>query len=236
MEGFPDSFAGVEADVYIADYADCVNAAGGFAVHLPQATLDHHGIDAVLGRLDGLVLSGGADLQPSLYGATAETDEYPPEPRRDEFEAAVTRRALDTAVPVLGICRGLQLLNVLEGGTLHQDVPAHARYDVAPDAATNEVAIDPGSILFDCFGSTASVNSLHHQTVDQVAPGWRVTATAADGVVEGMELPGRPVVAVQWHPELMGEQSRRLFEWLIDRAREHASTRDERRTRVMADG
>ena len=123
-------------------------------------------------------------------------------------------------LPVLGICRGLQLLNVWAGGTLHQHAPAHARYDLPANDAFDEVAVTPTSRLGLMYGPSRRVNSLHHQTVDRVADGWVVTARSGDGTVEAMEWPGHDVIAVQWHPELLpGAATDPLFAWLVDRAR-----------------
>lgn len=225
IEDFPESFAEVEVDMFIADYAGAIAAAGGFAVFLPQRLGERSRPADIVSRLDGLLLSGGADLHPSLYGAESETDFYPPETERDAFEVAVALAALDAGIPVLGICRGLQLLNVLGGGTLHQHVPEHARYDVAPDALTNELTIEPGSVMAECYGETTTVNSLHHQTIDDLARCYVVTARNSDGVIEAIEWPGRPVVAVQWHPELLDEASAPLFSWFVAVAADHSVAR-----------
>ena len=131
--------------------------------------------------------------------------------------------AVADELPVLGICRGLQLLNVWAGGTLHQDEPAHARYDLAVDDAFDEVAVEPGSRLAALHGERIRVNSLHHQTVERVADGWVVTARSGDGTIEALEWPGHDVIAVQWHPELLaGASTDPLFAWLVERARARA--------------
>ena len=185
-------------------------------MHLPQ----HVDPAAYAGRLDGLVLSGGADVGPACYGAAPADDTGPVEPARDAAELALVDLAVSDGLPVLGICRGLQLLNVWSGGTLHQHVPAHARYDLAPDEQFDEVAVVPTSRLGLLYGPSHRVNSLHHQTVDRVADGWVVTARSADGTVEALEWPGHDVIAVQWHPELLAGAARDpLFRWLVDRAR-----------------
>jgi putative glutamine amidotransferase len=119
---------------------------------------------------------------------------------------------------VLGICRGLQVLNVATGGTLNQDVPAHsASYD-DPDVPAHRVSFDEHSRLRLLYGATTEVNSLHHQTVDRLGDGLTVTGRSDDGVIEGLEIPGRDVLAVQWHPE-MRSHVEPVFEWLIKRAR-----------------
>jgi putative glutamine amidotransferase len=222
VAGFPASMAAVDLDVYVSDYARSITAAGGLPVHLPQ----HVDPTEYAGRLDGLLLSGGTDIDPARYGAVAETDLYVPEPERDAAELGLLEVAIAADLPVLGICRGLQLLNVWAGGTLHQDVPGHARYDVAPSDAVDEVVMVPGTLMETLYGSRRRVNSLHHQAVDQVGAGWVVTARSADGLVEALEWPGHDVVGVQWHPELLAEASTDpLFSWLVDTAATRVASR-----------
>ena len=179
-----------------------------------------------MGRLDGIVLPGGPDVDPARYHEEALTDLYPPEVERDEYEATLLDVALAGAMPVLGICRGLQLINVHLGGSLHQHVPVHARYDVGPEATTHEVTFVPGSVLGSLYGERRAVNSLHHQTIARLAGGITPTATADDGEVEGVEHATLPLVAVQWHPEMMdGSDADPLFAWIVEAAREHAAHR-----------
>lgn len=216
IAGFPRGLAHAEVDLYVTDYAKAITAAGGLPVHLPQ----HVDPREYAGRLDGLLLSGGADVDPARYGAPLDPATGPIEPARDEFELGLVDMAVDDGLPVLGICRGLQLLNVWAGGTLHQHVPSHARYDIAPDERFDELTIEPGSLLAELYGTSHRVNSLHHQTVEHVADGWVVTARSADGAVEALEWPGHDVIAVQWHPELLpGAATDPLFAWLVQRAR-----------------
>jgi putative glutamine amidotransferase len=219
VAGFPDTFADVALDLYVSAYAEAVTAAGGLPVHLPQ----HVDPAAYAGRLDGVLLSGGADVDPDLYGAVADPATGPVEEERDAAELALIELAAGEELPMLGICRGLQLLNVWAGGTLHQDEPAHARYDLTVDDAFDEVAIEPGSRLAALHGARVRVNSLHHQTVERVADALVVTARSVDGTVEALEWPGHEVIAVQWHPELLaGAATDPLFAWLVERARARA--------------
>lgn len=215
IKGFPTSLADVDIDVYVNEYARAVTAAGGLPVHLPL----HVDPAEFVGRLDGLLLSGGADVDPSLYGAPPETDIYPPEPARDRLELGFIDVAMADDVPVLGICRGLQLLNVWAGGSLHQHVPEHARYDVPPAERVDELTVEDGTQLHEMYGAAHTVNSLHHQTVDQVAEGWVVAARSTDGTIEALEWPGHDVLAVQWHPELLTTSATDpVFAWLVERA------------------
>jgi putative glutamine amidotransferase len=212
VEGFPQALHGLDIDLYLADYSRSVLHAGGLPVNLP--------LDAdpcqYLPHLSGIVLTGGADIEPEFYGQDPDGNGgY--EPERDELELALLAGALDAGLPVLGICRGLQLLNVHSGGTLHQHRPLHARYDVDPSARVHPVSFDAGSCLQAILGPRVTVNSLHHQTVDRLGGGLVVTGRADDDTIEGIEIPGRPVIAVQWHPEMLSNADP-LFSWLIEQA------------------
>jgi putative glutamine amidotransferase len=215
VEGFPETLDHLEIDMYMADYARFVLRAGGLPIHLP---LDADPL-AYVELIDGLVLTGGADIDPVSYD-TANTDSNI-EPIRDTYEFALLDAVLEADLPVLGICRGLQLLNVHLDGSLHQHVPDHERFDVDPAARTHNISIEPASRLSLMFGSSLEVNSLHHQTIDTLGDGLSVVARAADGTVEAIEMPGRDVVAVQWHPEMLDPTHTGidpLAQWLVHRA------------------
>ncbi len=217
--GFPAAMGGISVDIYLADFARAVLEAGGRPVHLPFDADPADYVDLV----DGIILPGGADLDPALYGAESETDEFPPEPERDRFELDLLDAAFGADLPVLGVCRGLQLLNVHGGGTLHQDVPEHARWDAALDAELHEVHLVPDTLAAELYGPTTRVNTLHHQTIDRLARGWVASGHAPDGTIETIELPGRNVFAVQWHPEWMaGRPHDPAFAWLLHRCRARA--------------
>lgn len=213
--GTPEILHGLEGDWFYADYARGILEAGGLPVNLP---LD---VDPSLfiGRLDGILLSGGADIAPAHYGAAAETEDFPPELERDDFELKLYRAAAQQELPILGICRGLQMVNVASGGTLHQHVPVHAGFDQDPSTLLHGLEIEPGSVLATLYGTEHKVNSLHHQTVATVGDGFRVTARSPDATVEGLEHETLPVVAVQWHPEMLATRSTDpIFTWLVDAA------------------
>jgi putative glutamine amidotransferase len=177
----------------------------------------HAGIEPVenvtdLGGVDGLVLAGGTDVDPALYGAGREAETDEPDRVRDGLEGALLDEALERDLPVLGICRGLQILNVHLGGTLRQHIDGHKFPKVRE---VHGIAIAPGSRLEAILGTREYVvNSRHHQAADRVGAGLGVTATAPDGVVEALELAGkRFVLAVQWHPESRTDgPDARLFE------------------------
>jgi putative glutamine amidotransferase len=215
IEDLPSTLDHIEADLFMADYAQAVSEAGGLPIYVPFV------VDPVeiIARLDGLLLTGGADIEPARYGREAEADLFPPEPARDELELALLEAALERGIPVLGICRGLQLMNVHGGGTLHQDVPPHACFDLAPDTEVHKVHLEPDSLLGGLYGPTLTVNSLHHQTIEEVADDYVVTGRADDGAVEGLEHRDARVVSVQWHPEMMVSRSTDpIFTWLVDQA------------------
>ena len=175
-------------------YLDAVRRAGGEpAIIAPTADTDR--LAATLARFDGLLMLGGGDIDPRRYGA-AEVHEMVRgvDDRQDEFETAALRVALDLDLPVLAICRGTQLLNVAFGGSLHQHIEGHRLVEHA-------VTVAPGSRLAGLGLERPIGHSVHHQSIDRVGGGLVVTARADDGTVEGVELPDRWVVGVQWHPE-----------------------------------
>ncbi|MEM9464590.1 MAG: gamma-glutamyl-gamma-aminobutyrate hydrolase family protein [Actinomycetota bacterium] len=222
IAAMPESLHHLDLELYFSDYSRGVLAAGGLPVHIPIEADPA----AIAARIDGVLLSGGADVAPALYGQDAETDLYPPEADRDRMEMALMDAAVDTGMPVLGICRGLQIANVHGGGSLHQHVPEQARYDIAPTAVVDAVRFESDSVLGRLYGEHRDVNTLHHQTVDRVAADYRVTAWGADGGVEGLEHAELPIVSVQWHPEMMTERDTDpVFGWLVEAAKLYAAAR-----------
>ena len=202
-------------DIFYADYSRAVIAAGGVPLWIPL-DLDP---TVAASKLDGLLLTGGDDIAPARYGAERGEHTHVPEPTRDDHELALLAAAAERELPTLGICRGLQLVNVQAGGTLHQHVPEHAFIDEPGDRKQHTVSISAGSRLAAIYGETMPVNSLHHQSVDQVGSDLVVTATTEDGGVEGLEHLDLPIVAVQWHPEMLPTApSDPIFSWLIERA------------------
>ncbi|WP_212990444.1 gamma-glutamyl-gamma-aminobutyrate hydrolase family protein [Actinoplanes auranticolor] len=197
------------------DYVAAVTGAGGRAVLLPPDDLDTD----VLRILDGLVLSGGSDLGPELYGAPA-APQTVTRPERDAAEMLLARAALTRDLPVLGVCRGMQLLTVAGGGTLHQHLPdvlGHDRHRPAPGVyGEHEAGFTPGSRIAGLMGEDTRVHCFHHQGVDD--PGTlTVTGRAEDGTVEAVEDPRhRFVLGVQWHPEVT--RDKRLFGALVEAA------------------
>lgn len=212
--GYAAELHHLDLDLYFADYARAIVEAGGFPVHLP---LDIDPVQAAR-RLDGVLLSGGADIDPVHFDAERHETVTVVEPERDTFEFALVAEALELDLPVLGICRGIQVINVHRGGSLAQHVEAHSRYDVGAAGVAHPVEIEPDSILGSMYGTSHKVNSLHHQTIDRLGGGLTVTARSDDGTVEGLEM-GDNLLAVQWHPEMMRSRaSDPIFRWLVERA------------------
>ncbi|GLZ33473.1 glutamine amidotransferase [Lentzea sp. NBRC 105346] len=209
-------FWDVEAAVLYRGYLDCVVRAGGNPVMLPP--VGDWNADSI-GFLDGLVLAGGADVDPATYGAEAAPETGAPRPDRDAAELALVHAALKNDLPLLGVCRGMQVLNVALGGTLHQHVEGH---NPAPSVFEHtEITVSDG-VLAEILGAGTTVRCHHHQALDRLGDGLRVVATAPDGVVEAVELDGaRFVVGVQSHPE-QDVEDLRLFEALIAAARRNA--------------
>jgi len=212
------------------DYVESIRRAGGEPVEVVAGTETP---EQILARVDGLMLTGGGDVDPALYGETANATFQAAEDGRDQFEIDLSRAAVAKGIPFLAICRGMQVLNVAMGGTLVQDIPSQisgALEHSIPEprfAVAHEVWVAKGSqlarLLADHMedGETCHVNSRHHQSVKQAAKGFEVTATSPDGVIEAMERTDVPYcVAVQWHPENFWRtgEFRELFEGLVQAA------------------
>ena len=213
-------------------YIDAVTRAGGIAVLLPPQPGGAEEGAAILGRLDGLILAGGLDVDPARYGQDRHEQTDVPRSDRDEWEDALLAAALEHDVPLLAICRGVQLMNVHLGGTLHQHLPdvlGHDRYSGQEGAfSTNHAHVEPGTRGEDLLGGTASVavKTYHHQALGDLAPGLAPWATNDDGLVYGVEVPGRAyAIGVQWHPEEAAEDDG-LVAGLILAARARSAARN----------
>jgi putative glutamine amidotransferase len=209
-------------------YLDAVRAAGGVPVLLTPGESD---LPSLLGLLNGIVFSGGGDIEPEQYGGQHHHTVYAIDPERDEFDLALASLALQGSLPILGICRGMQVLNVAAGGNLVVHVGDRYgsqilhRTEQPRHPVEHVVQVEPASRLATILDQTEMpIVSWHHQAVDRLAAGWQVVASAADGVVEAMEHQHHPwAIALQWHPELSAEAPwhQRLFEALIDAAGQH---------------
>jgi putative glutamine amidotransferase len=225
----------VRADL---DYVEGVAVAGGAPVVLPPAG-DERVAESVIQSLDGLLLSGGSDLDPGYYGEEPVPELGVTLPERDAFEMALVRIALRRGMPVFGICRGMQVLNVALGGTLYQDLPSQWELDLLKHRQatpkwqpTHEVRIEDGSYIASVMGrKMVKVNSYHHQGIRALAEGLVVTGRSTDGVIEAVEaadLSERWLLGVQWHAEAMrgaGPQQESLFEAHVSAAERHALRR-----------
>jgi putative glutamine amidotransferase len=219
----------VSASFLPANYFQGVTAAGGIAVLLPPQPVDPAAARRVLDGLDGLLITGGNDIDPAVYGQQPHPNTDAPGRARDAWEFALLEGALRRGLPVLGICRGAQVLNVAFGGTLHQHLPdvlGHTGHRAGNAKFTSlPVRTVAGTRLAGLLGESVEVRCYHHQAVDKVGEGLVVSAWDADGVVEALEAPGDAfVLAVQWHPEECLDDLR-LFSAIVDAARSHAAGR-----------
>jgi gamma-glutamyl-gamma-aminobutyrate hydrolase PuuD len=208
-------------------YVDAVEGAGGRAVLIPPTEV---GVEETLAALDGVIFSGGADVDPSRYGAEPHPETDTPQTRRDAGEMALLQAALERDMPVLAICRGFQLLNVARGGDLVQHLPEEVGHDdhkqVPGEFAVHPVEVKEGTRLASIVGERSDVTSHHHQALGRLGEGLVETAWAADGTLEAVEDPSqRFTVGVQWHPEA-GEDAA-LIEALVEQAREYRTSRSE---------
>ena len=206
-------------------YVDAVERAGGRAIVIPPSG---DAVDETLDVLDGVVFSGGADLDPAIYGAEAHPETDAPQARRDAGELALLEAALERDMPLLAICRGFQLLNVARGGDIVQHLPEEVGHDehkqVPGVFARHPVEVKDGTRLGGLVGTGSEVTSHHHQAVGAVGEGLVETAWAADGTLEAIEDPDkRFVLGVQWHPEAADDQA--LFEELVSEARAYRAAR-----------
>ena len=202
-------------------FAAALLAAGGFPVVLPVASRQKV-VSSYLEQLDGVVIVGGDDVDPRLYGEEARRGTGTIFPPRQRFERWLYEEARNRRIPVFGICYGLQLINVLEGGTLYQDIRRDAgskRNHRDKHSPTHRVRIEPNSRLAHVVGRrSAEVASEHHQAVNRLALGFRAVAHASDGIIEAIECDDESILAVQWHPERMlrSAATKKLFRWFVD--------------------
>ncbi|HEY8302276.1 MAG TPA: gamma-glutamyl-gamma-aminobutyrate hydrolase family protein [Jatrophihabitans sp.] len=201
------------ADLLPATYADGVRRAGGVPVLLPP--VDPDVAEIALDVVHGLLVAGGPDVDPARYGAERDTATGPPRPARDAWELALVRAAIARDLPVLAVCRGMQVLNVALGGDLRQHLPDELGTDLhCPTVGVHgrhAVVLAAGSVLHAVLGERAEVATYHHQGVGRLGTGLVATGFAEDGIVEGVELSGQQwVLGVQWHPEAFAGEP--LFE------------------------
>jgi len=213
------------ADLLPTTYATAIEAAGGVPVLLPPTTPYVEAATATVARLDGLVISGGADVSPQRYGQRPHERTTNWRDDRDAWEIALLQAADEEGLPVLGVCRGMQVMAVHAGGTLDQHVPdlvGHDRHSPGADAfGETSVSLAPGSLLASLLGASLTVHCHHHQSV-RSHPGFTAAAWSEDGLLEAMEASGdRLIVAVQWHPEMAADAG--LFRSLVEAASTRAT-------------
>ena len=207
----------LDIDMFFASYGNQVSKAGGIPVLIPR----NSDIE-LIERLDGIILSGGADIDPSIHSPNEDPSASKIEPGRDSHELDILDITLNKNMPVLGICRGLQVINVHAGGTLFQDIPDHANLKNPADDKHHKVKFEKNCVLSNIYGPEIEVNSLHHQAINKLGEGirpvgWSVGGEATQMVVEAIESINSMVLAVQWHPELLPGADP-VFTWLIEQA------------------
>ncbi len=214
-------------------YAECVARAGGIPLHFPSLSANF--FKDALALIDGLVLTGGADIHPSYYGESIIAPVVLSPEQRTDFDRALFRAVMETGKPILAICHGMQIMNVALGGSLIQDLPTQSPSSIAHRGdkeyapARHTVIVESGSRLAVIMGgmNEFEVSSTHHQAVKRTGDGLVITAKAPDGVIEGLEIPAYPqIIGVQWHPEKdpQSEPTVRLFRAFIEMAKERVES------------
>lgn len=223
VKGWP-STGGVAAPI---TYLNALRRAGGQEAVLHPLPIDEVAAKELLSRFDGLLLLGGGDVHPSIYGQETQPEVYGVSTDRDSFEIALVRAARSASLPVLAVCRGIQVLNVALGGTLHQHIAgpdAEVPHGFNEDTGwpMHPVQIRDGCALADIMGGTeANCSSHHHQAIDDLGEGLEISAWAEDGIVEAVETGDGRVIGVQWHPEITAAEDpaqQALFDWFVREA------------------
>ena len=202
------------------DYVDAVIKNGGIPLIIPM-TVDKETIIEQMSMVDGLILSGGHDVFPHNYGEEPKQNLGEVLPIRDKYDFMLLSEAKKRKIPILGICRGCQIINVFEGGSLYQDL---SYIDHSPEMKTHTAIVEKGTKIYEIFGENEiMINSFHHQALKDIAKEYKVTVRAKDGVVEAIENMNYPfLVGVQWHPEMLHkhhDDANKIFKALIDEAR-----------------
>ncbi len=221
-----DVFHGNHVTYTPQGFVTAVQQANGLPLVLPIGSKE--AAKAYIEKIDKLLLAGGQDISPDLFGEEPHPKLEETNRNRDLFELALIKEALKQQKPIFAVCRGMQLLNVALGGTLYQDLSLYADWKVKhvqqptqPQFATHDVNIEKDSALYQLFGAKARVNSYHHQAIHTLADTLKVSATSTDGLIEGIEAidPVQRILGVQWHPELRFEAERnefKLFDYFVN--------------------
>lgn len=209
-------FPGYERAYVNNDYVQTVAMAGGIPFILPLIS-DYESIKRQIESMDALIISGGYDVNPLIYGEEPIQQQGFLCPERDEYDIKVIKIALELKKPILGICRGLQILNAALGGTLYQDTSiieeSYIKHhqDSRPDVPSHTVNVIKGTKLYEILGESAFTNSFHHQAIKELAPGFKISAKAKDGVIEAIEKEDGFTIGVQWHPEMMAKKDSKML-------------------------
>lgn len=234
------SFPGMEKLSVNQEYMECVHRAGGIAVVLP-AVKETGMIQKQMELVDGILLSGGGDLASELYNEAPQWEQGYIRPEQDYYELKLVKMAEKMKKPVLGICRGIQVINVAFGGTLYQDLKKEVAQSIKHDQSaprhygSHEVKIKGGGFLGACLPEKIFVNSYHHQAIKKLAAPFRAVAWTSDGIVEAIEYMGKPcIVGVQWHPEMMASHEetmmRDLFDYFVHTVERNLNRENEERS------
>jgi putative glutamine amidotransferase len=218
-------FPGYDRAYVNNDYIQTTAMAGGVPFVLPLIS-DYEVVKRQVDAVDGIIISGGYDVNPLIYGEEPTQSLGALCPERDEYDLMVVKAAMELRKPVLGICRGMQILNAALGGTIYQDLSqidgCYIKHNQGsrPDVASHSAIIEKGSKLYEVLGGEVLTNSFHHQALKDIAPGFKVSAISKDGVVEAFEMEEGFVIGVQWHPEMLARKGNKvmlnLFKKLVE--------------------
>ena len=212
-----DNFQGYNKQRVFSGYLDSVIKGGGIPIIIPVSDVDEV-LDSQIALLDGVIISGGYDISTEFYGEEPTKFVGQTHYLRDSFEKKLIEKAMKKSIPVLGICRGMQLINVVNGGSLYQDNSMNGKsfikhtQEASPEYSTHKIVVEKDSFLFDIFGEGGMVNSYHHQSIKEVAKGFKVIAKASDDIIEAIEWieDKRTIIGIQWHPEMMSESDEKM--------------------------
>lgn len=224
-------FPGYERAYVNNDYVQTVVMAGGAPYILPLIS-DYEAVKRQVETMDGIVISGGYDVNPLVYGEEPTQKQGFICPEREQYDSMVIKAAMELKKPIIGVCRGLQILNATLGGTLYQDLSfidgcyiKHVQSS-RPEVASHTVNVEKRTKLYDILGEEILTNSFHHQAVKDLAPGFKVAARAKDGVIEAIEKEDGFVIALQWHPEMMARKGNEIMLNLFKKLVEVSSRED----------
>lgn len=209
-------FPGYDRSYVNNDYIQSTVMAGGAPFILPVIG-DYEAVKRQVETVDGIIISGGYDVDPLIYGEEPSQKQGGLCPERDQYDLMVVKAAMELKKPILGICRGMQILNAALGGTVHQDLSqvegCYIKHNQGsrPEVGSHSVTVEKRTRLYEILGEEVLTNSFHHQVLKDIAPGFKVSARAKDGVVEAFEMEEGFVIGVQWHPEMMTRKGNQIM-------------------------